>query len=148
MKKEILKQKEKIEFEDLKTIRQKIAGTIETEIKNKKIIIQYIKKEVEYENIYYKEAIGVEKTEKIWEELVEEANELLEQERLDLEQAKKWVKKYKKYIIITYGRCSKQYEKYMNTAFEIPIILTSPNILLLAMRETMKKGIKKSIEKA
>lgn len=128
MKKEILKQKEKIEFEDLKTIRQKIVGTIETEIKNKKIITQYIKKEVEYENIYYKEA-----------------NELLEQERLDLEQAKKWVKKY---IIITYRRCSKQYEKYMNTAFEIPIILTSPNILLLAMRETMKKGIKKSIEKA
>lgn len=145
--KERLKQKEKIVFEDLKTIRQEIAGTIETKIKNKQITTRYIKKQVEYEKIYYKEGIGIKHTEKKWKELIEEANELLSQERLDLEQAKKWVAKYKKYIIITYGRWSKQYEKYMNTAFEMPIILTSPNILLLAMRETMKKGIKNAIEK-
>lgn len=34
----------------------------------------------------------------------------------------------------------------MNTAFEMPVILTSPNILLLAMRNTMRKGIESVLE--
>ena len=77
--------------------------------------------------------------------MLQEAEAIINEEKLDLERAKKWVSEYKKYVIITYGRWSRKYEKYMNTTFEIPVILTSPNILLLAMRETMRKGIKSVI---
>lgn len=135
-----------ITFEQLKYIKQKIAGEISFQTKSLQKNIQHIFKEVEYDYINYPENIGKTKTHKQLKKLLKDAEVILNEEILDLEKAKKWVKKYKKYIIMTFGRWSKEYELYMNTAFEMPIIPTSPNILLLAMRETMKKGIEKSIE--
>ena len=132
---------EQITFNQLIYMKQKIAG----KIINSQNIIQYTTKKVEYDYITYPEGIGENKTQKQLEEILKNANEILSEETLDLEKAKKWVKNYRKYIIMTYGRWSKQYEKYMNTAFEMQVIPMSPNILLLAMRETMRKGIEKVI---
>jgi len=142
-KKEILKMYDTpIKFKDLKTMKQRIAGEIQT---GNTSIIKYTTKIVEYDYINYPEGIGEKETVEHRKKLLRQAEEILNEEKLDLEKAKKWLENYKKYIIMTYGRWSKQYEKYMNTAFEMQIILTSPNILLLAMRETMRKGIKSSI---
>ena len=147
-KKEDLKEKtELISFNDLQYIKQRIAGEVITNIGKKSTVTRYVLKKVEYEDIQYREGIGTKATEKTLRKIEKEAQEILKEETLDLERAKKWVKLYRKYVIQTYGRWSKEYEKYMNTTFEIPIILTSPNILLLAMRETMKKGIKSVVEK-
>lgn len=130
--------------QDIKYIKQRIVGELTT-IGEKTTTVRYILKEVEYDYINYFEGIGNEKTKELLDELIKEAKSILRQERLDLEMAKKWVKKYRYYIILTYGRWTKEYEKYMNTAFEIPVFGTSPNLLLLAMRETMRKGIEVSI---
>ena len=137
---------EPITFQNLKYIRQKIAGEVSMTSGNHTVITRDVSKKVEYDSIDYKEGIGKDKTEKFLDIILKEAEEIISENKLNLDRAKIWVSYYKKYIIITYGRWSKEYEKYMNTTFEIPVIYTSPNILLLAMRETMKKGIKSAIK--
>jgi len=131
--------------EDLQYITQKIAGEITTNIKNVKSTVKYIRKKVYYIELNYTEGVYKKNNNTIKNELIQNATVLLNHDKLSLENAKIWVKQYEEFIIKNYGRWSKEYEQYMNTTFEIPFILTSPNILLLAMRETMKKGIKSAL---
>lgn len=132
-------------MEDLQYITQKIAGEITTNIKNVKSTVKYIRKKVDYIELNYTEGVYQKNNNTIKNKLIQNAIVLLNQDKLSLENAKIWVKQYEEFIIKNYGRWSKEYEQYMNTTFEIPFILTSPNILLLAMRETMKKGIKSAL---
>lgn len=101
--------------------------------------------EVDYEDIKYKEGILGSNTD--IDKILEEANDLIDQKDMDLKQAEKWIKKYKKYIIMNYGRWSKEYEEFMNIPFGLEIFFPSPGLCLRARRTTMKKGLEYVLER-
>ena len=135
----------KVDFDSLKYLKQRIAGEITIDADKEYGIVRYTTNEVKYDYIRYKEGIGKEKTKGLSEKLINSAKEILREEKLDLNKGKIWARDYRKYIIKTYGRASKEYEKYMNITFEMQVILMSPNILLLAMRETLRRGIEVAV---
>lgn len=119
-----------------------LKGTLEIRICGKKHEIKTAEKLVEYENINSKfENLGEEKNKEEKEKLIKEAEKVLSNKVIDMNEGISWKEKYKKYIIRTYGRWSSQYEDYMMTLFDVGFLPTGPNLVLSINRQHMRDAI-------
>lgn len=128
-------------------ITKDMIGIMSVTLGHRSYCIQSYNSNVKYEYIEYPEGVGINEA-NIYNlsALQTNANNLLNQEKLNIAQAKKWIADYKHYIINVYGRWSKEYEEFMFIPFNIPFAPISPNILNRALRDTLKKGIINSLK--
>jgi len=121
------------------------------DIKYKQMSNQTITNEIKYSKayydwIYYEEGIGKEKTKKQKEEILIKTKEILKNELTNLNEAKECIKEMKAYIILTYGRWSKEYEELLKIETEVKGYPVTPRLALMAVKYYTRIDITRMID--
>ena len=125
-----------------------LRGELKVDLYGEESLIKTVQKRISYKKVKATyEAMGEEKTKNLKMKLIKQANEILNEDKLELDKGIKWKEKYERYIIKTYGRWSKEYEDYMTTLFDVGFLPIGPNLLLSINREHMRKAIEEKVER-